>query len=871
MLRRLLPVAVSSFALAAVSLLGAAPAEAAPRLPPGFSLVAYDSGQDDYDLTNFAWLSDGSLLTLGKDGTITFVPDGGKPRKIGKVPGVRAVDDHGLLGLALARDYATTGHVYLSYDKGRVGGTGHGMLEEWQALPAGSPTTFTRSRTVVDGDETSPKITETGTTHGPDTVVVAPDGSLFWSIGDNAGNNGDPKALRAQDLDDPHGKILHVMPDGRAVSTNPFYDADRSRSVRSMVYAYGFRNPFRFSIDPRSGLLNVGDVGWRDVEEVSMVGSGANAGWPCMEGARRTSFGTYATCKALYKKGTDVRPIWTYTHSGRGASVTGGALYTGSAYPARYRGSYFLGDYTRNQVWSMGVDASGKMTRKPEGAGFIKGAGGPVAFHAGPNGDMTYADILSGKIQRIVYGSGNRKPTAAITFTTDADRRTVSFSAAGSYDPDGDKLTYAWKFGDGATGRGETPKHTYTGTSAQKVTVTVTDSIGATDSAEVTVYPANHSPVLTLTTPAAGTLFKVGAPVRLSATATDVEDGKLAVDYETILLHCPFPNSCHLHPDGRTTGGSYSKDFTDHGSDTSMQVTVSATDARGAEVSKVYLARPNLRTVTVRSKVPVNIDGATTFSSREVEAQEVQLDAPETSGYHHFVAWSDKGKANHTFVMPDRDVALTATYATFIEEKYAALGGTTSILGKAKAAEYSTTGGRSRTFAGGRIIWSAETGAHEVHGLILKKFLAGGGIARHGFPTGDERAVEGGRSSTFTEARIYHISKGRTSVSRGPILAKYLATGGPDAYGLPRTDVKKIKGGEYEGYTDGRSIYWSKANGAHLVYGLVREQYGEVGYEKSCLGLPTKDEYGVDKGRRADFVGGYILYDKTSGETSVHC
>ena len=332
------------------------------------------------------------------------------------------------------------------------------------------------------------------------------------------------------------------------MSTNPFYDADKPSSIRSMVYAYGFRNPFRFSIDPRSGLLNVGDVGWRNVEEVSMIGSGANAGWPCMEGARRTSFGTYATCKALYKKNKDVRPIWTYTHSGRGASITGGALYTGSAYPAKYKNSYFLGDYTRNQVWTMAVDANGKMTRKPEGGGFIKGAGGPVAFHAGPNGDMTYADILSGKIQRIVYGSGNRKPTADITFSTDADRRTVSFSAAASYDPDGDKLTYAWKFGDGSTGTGETPKHTYTGTAAQKVSVTATDSIGASDSAEVTVYPANHSPALSVTTPAATKLFKVGEPVKLSATATDVEDGKLDVTYETILLHCPSRTAATCTP-----------------------------------------------------------------------------------------------------------------------------------------------------------------------------------------------------------------------------------------------------------------------------------------------------------------------------------
>src|SRR4051794_19832225 len=176
-------------------LFGPVPAGAAMTVPSGFTVVNYKTGQAQYELTNFAWTDDGGLITIGKDGTVTFVPNGGSPRKLSKVPGVRAVDDHGLLGVALANDFATSGRVYLSYDKGDPDGTGYGMLEEWKASPITSPTSFTRVRTVVDGSAGSPRLFQTGPTHGINTVLVAPDDTLFWSLGDNAGNNGNPKAL----------------------------------------------------------------------------------------------------------------------------------------------------------------------------------------------------------------------------------------------------------------------------------------------------------------------------------------------------------------------------------------------------------------------------------------------------------------------------------------------------------------------------------------------------------------------------------------------------------------------------------------------------------------------------------------------------
>src|SRR5215218_1407855 len=97
-----------SLASLLVPLAGPLPADAVLKTPAGFTVVDYATGQAPYQLTNFAWVGAADLLTTGKDGTVTFVPSGGRARVLTKVPQVRAVGDQGLLGLAPANDYATT-------------------------------------------------------------------------------------------------------------------------------------------------------------------------------------------------------------------------------------------------------------------------------------------------------------------------------------------------------------------------------------------------------------------------------------------------------------------------------------------------------------------------------------------------------------------------------------------------------------------------------------------------------------------------------------------------------------------------------------------------------------------------------------------
>ena len=130
------------------------------------------------------------------------------------------------------------------------------------------------------------------------------------------------------------------------------------------------------------------------------------------------------------------------------------------------------------------------------------------------------------------------------------------------------------------------------------------------------------------------------------------------------------------------------------------------------------------------------------------------------------------------------------------------------------------TGGRESDFQRGRVYWSAATGAHEVHGSILLRYLALRGPSGYGLPVNDE-------------------------------------SGTPDRIG------------RYNHFTGGRSIYWTPATGAHAVYGAIRSKWAALGWERSRLGYPTTDEFGIPGGRESDFQHGRIWWNTTTRITTV--
>jgi hypothetical protein len=193
-------------------------------------------------------------------------------------------------------------------------------------------------------------------------------------------------------------------------------------------------------------------------------------------------------------------------------------------------------------------------------------------------------------------------------------------------------------------------------------------------------------------------------------------------------------------------------------------------------------------------------------------------------------------------------------------DRYLAGGGPAGTLGFPQgAAAGIATGGEQQVFSGGRIYWSAATGAHALQGAVLARYLAGGTAALLKLPTTDETAVTGGSRTVFQGGHIYRSSVGARVVS-GATLARYLALGGSTGVlGLPTSEevAAQVAGARVTVFAKGR-IYWSSATGARAVYGGILAKYLAMSGERAYLGLPKSSVYAVRGGHRVSFIYGYI-------------
>ena len=554
---------------------------ATPVVTDGFVRVPTSSGQPLGDLTDFAFVPDSTgkltrgFISLGRAAaTVKYTDPSGGIRTLAVIPNVWTNGDYGLISLSLSPDYLNTGEVAML---ATYAGTPYAVsrLDVMKVDNPLSPTRFTFVRTVfggiVQGDGQP-----TANSHAAGTVLWASDGTMYAGFGDaSSWSVVDPTALRALDPDDPHGKILHVDPGGRGVPTNPYYGKASPGSWRERVFASGFRNPYRFSMDPtRSNVLYVGDVGWSTNEKVAIVSAGYVGGWPCYEGVdgrgglRTSGYQDLDQCQDYYRTNqidvpstTEFKEIipaptadlWRFAHPGKGAAIVGGVVYQGDSYPLQYRGSYFFANFppdSPSKIWTLGTDGT-SVTRAPEPDGFASSIGGPVSMHVGPGGDIYYGDYFTGDVVQIKYAPGNRPPLALATTTTTPETRTVCVDASASFDPDGDALTMSIDFGDGAVIADPKPCHTYAAapsTTTFAVIATVKDPSGLSNSKSLQVAPADHAPTLTpVSVPSATARFVVGQPITIRLKVDDVEDGAGPVTQQRQMLHCASETDCHTH------------------------------------------------------------------------------------------------------------------------------------------------------------------------------------------------------------------------------------------------------------------------------------------------------------------------------------
>jgi len=296
----------------------------------------------------------------------------------------------GLLGLAFHPDFANNGMVYLSY-------TTPGLVSHVSSIQTSN------NGTVWDeGSLTSLiSVDQPYDNHNGGHIVFGPDGMLYWGLGDG-GAAGDPEN-RALNLGVMWGKIHRIDVNTAPYAIPPDNPFVGVAGAREEIYAYGLRNPWRFSFDSSTGELWAGDVGQNAVEEIDLIEAGGNYGWRLKEGRE-----CYATdpCEG----GGLIDPIVQYRHNAQNPpplSVMGGVVYRGSAIPSMV-GTYLFGEYYLGRIHAIAYDpATGEPQRVLL---FERPARRFVHFAEGNDREVYVLDRDNGGIFRIDPVSGAPAP-----------------------------------------------------------------------------------------------------------------------------------------------------------------------------------------------------------------------------------------------------------------------------------------------------------------------------------------------------------------------------------------------------------------------------------------------------------------------------
>jgi glucose/arabinose dehydrogenase len=370
--------------------------------------------------TDLAFLPDGKMVICEKGGAVRLRAPDGWLSTAGSFP-VDARSEKGLLGVAVHPAFAVNRLLLFYYSRsGAAGGTDldrHRVVSI--ALRADGTLDPATEKVLVSG-------LRGPANHDGGALAVGPDGMLYVGVGDTGCNSGQPPEPAqppanyfATCLTNGNGKILRVGLDGSAPADGPLAGVARATACgatcraapaglgrpRADIWAWGFRNPWRFAFDPRTGLLWVGDVGEVTYEEVTIAGAGKHHGWPWREGARGWP---RARCRETVPDAGDcVDPVYFCRHGdaaggvdGDCQSITGGAFLEGPAWPPEWRGLYLFSDNVNGRVWTLTPDAArtGVVPGSRREVGRI--AGMPVSMRVGPDGLVYVAAFGAGSIVR---------------------------------------------------------------------------------------------------------------------------------------------------------------------------------------------------------------------------------------------------------------------------------------------------------------------------------------------------------------------------------------------------------------------------------------------------------------------------------------
>jgi glucose/arabinose dehydrogenase len=300
----------------------------------------------------------GRLFVAEQEGRLRVVkPDGTLATVLNISAKTDSTGERGLQALTFDPNFSTNHYVYLDYTKEATSSTPvHNRIVR---------VTVKKGKAVAGSEKLIFRLNrQKSAYHMGGAIDFGKDGKLYISTGDNETSD------NAQKLTNLFGKMLRINKDGTIPSGNPFY-ATASGKNRA-IWALGLRNPFKFALKPGGTALFINDPGEHDWEEINRGVSGANYGWPIVEGEGGKSMGY-------------VDPIYTYGHSGNNCAITGGAFYKPRTvqFPNGYRGDYLFADVCSG--WIRRYDpATDAVT------GFAKGLGRIVDLEVSKDGKLYY-------------------------------------------------------------------------------------------------------------------------------------------------------------------------------------------------------------------------------------------------------------------------------------------------------------------------------------------------------------------------------------------------------------------------------------------------------------------------------------------------
>ncbi|MEL6108384.1 MAG: DUF4347 domain-containing protein, partial [Planctomycetota bacterium] len=364
------------------------------QVPSGFNVQRIAGNVNFAGPTALKVANDGRVFVVEKFGSIYVVENGQRVDTpfLDLTSEVYSVGtSQGLAGFALDPNFDSNGYVYVLYTASE-NGVRFGRLERYTVSSFNRNQVDPNSRRILIGNNASDGFPDGGDIHLVGDLKFGNDGSLLISYGDAAGNNNISAAFNAQNLDNLGGVIARVNPtNGQGYASNPFYTGNPN-DVRSKIWAYGLRNPYRFEVaddgstnpnDGNPGTLYIGDVMFMNSEELNIARGGENFGWPYYEGFNRFT-GTPPAQNYTF-------PEVAYARSDARTSIAG-AIVGDNGFPSGFAGDYLHADFTNGWIRAYNRDAQGNLD---DGRGFATGAFGITDLEWDPTTGQLYFVALN--------------------------------------------------------------------------------------------------------------------------------------------------------------------------------------------------------------------------------------------------------------------------------------------------------------------------------------------------------------------------------------------------------------------------------------------------------------------------------------------